>query len=383
MHLFWQAGIGESPFAYRYGSVLLGLLGVAAAMRLGWRWYGAAVGLSAGIMVAVSPLLWDYSQEVRAYIAVPLLAILLLYGADRLLHHHPRQRDWALVFLTELVALYTHNLAVPLVIWLNVTLILFWLFRRDGRHLTLWIVSQVALGLLYLPWVLSQTPSGTPLNTPPTVGLGLLRDIWYSYFLPVPLQLRDAGSSLPLDLLGLLLLVGSVALLLKILRTIPPITSRHPLVSSFPSSLIPRPSYLLLSHILLVPTFTTILILAAHIDFHPRYFIAALPATLILLAAGVAALSKLVCENPTCRDKTCPVRSNPFRRLCLPVQHRRHPIHPRLPARRLRRTGRLLCLAPPRHSDFAAVPHRTRPSGLLRRSTRYSGAVCEPPALCR
>ena len=147
-------------------------------------------------MVAVSPLLWDYSQEVRAYIAVPLLAILLLYGADRLLHHHPRQRDWALVFLTELVALYTHNLAVPLVIWLNVTLILFWLFRRDGRHLTLWIVSQVALGLLYLPWVLSQTPSGTPLNTPPTVGLGLLRDIWYSYFLPVPLQLHDTGSSL-------------------------------------------------------------------------------------------------------------------------------------------------------------------------------------------
>jgi hypothetical protein len=41
--------------------------------------------------------------------------------------------------------------------------------------------------------------------------------------------------------------------------------------------------WLLVSHVILVPIFTTVLITAAHIDFHPRYYIASVPGTMILV----------------------------------------------------------------------------------------------------
>ncbi|NJL94685.1 MAG: hypothetical protein HC915_13660, partial [Anaerolineae bacterium] len=81
------------------------------ALREGWM--RAVPALAAGLLITVNPLLWEYAQEVRAYVAVPLIALLLLYSAARLLHRQPpRMGDWALVFAVQCVGLYTHNLVV-------------------------------------------------------------------------------------------------------------------------------------------------------------------------------------------------------------------------------------------------------------------------------
>lgn len=278
-HPLWRAA-GESPFALRMSAALLGVLGVAALLRLGWRWYGAGVGLAAGLLAAVSPLLWEYSQEVRAYIAMPLYTVILLYGTERLLSR-PRRRTWALVFVAQLAALYTHNLAVPLVAWLSLALGVGWLLRRDWPRLARLLLMQLALAICYLPWLLGQTPSGTPLNTPPALGLPLLLDIWRSYFLPALPQLRAAADTLAVDVLGVAFVVGCSLSIIRILgrgvmhyapTTIPPL--QRGLIGEA----------LTLSAALALPPLTIALMLAAHIDFHPRYMIAALPPTLLLLA---------------------------------------------------------------------------------------------------
>jgi hypothetical protein len=268
-HPLWRAA-GESPFALRMSAALLGVLGTAAVLRLGWRWYGAGVGLAAGLLTALSPLLWEYSQEVRAYIAMPLYTVALLYGAERLLTR-PHRLTWALIFVIQLAALYTHNLAVPLVAWLSLALGVGWLLRRDWPRIARLLRMQIALAVCYLPWLLTQTPSGTPLNTPPTLELPLLLDIWRSYFLPALPQLRATSNTLMIDALCVVFALRCIIVIIRILR-------KGTLTSEV----------LTLSAALALPPLTIALMLAAHIDFHPRYMIATLPPALLLLA-GVCA----------------------------------------------------------------------------------------------
>lgn len=281
-HLLWRLGAGESALALRYVSVLIGTLTVALSLRLGRAWIGPLGGIVAGLMVAVSPLLWEYSQEVRAYVAVPLLALALVAAADAILRYERGERvpprAWGLAFAAQVAALYTHNLSVPLIVWLNAALGLAWLARRDWRKMATWAGLETALIVAYLPWLFTQSPSGTPLNTPPQPGLALIRDIWAAYFLPVPAQLEAglARAEVALPLLGLALLAlgGAAAVALLGWRQ--------------PWSALARRGWLLLTHAVLVPAFSIALMLAARIDFHPRYLIAALPGTLLLAALPLA-----------------------------------------------------------------------------------------------
>ncbi|MFW5691811.1 MAG: glycosyltransferase family 39 protein [Chloroflexota bacterium] len=289
-HLLQQAGAGESPLALRYISVLIGTLTTALALRLGRRWFRPGAALTAGLLTATSPLLGEYAQEVRAYVVVPLIALVLLDFADRLLAYRRKGKTvppglWAYGFAAQVIGLYTHNLTVPLIVWLNTALGVIWLLRLDFRRLWQWALLQIALILAYVPWLLTQSPSGTPLNTPPQPGLPLIADIWTGYFFPVPAQINDLILRLDgFDVLTPFLAFGIICLLLIVGAGA--VVLRH------------RPDrdtdrlWLLGSHALLVPAFSTALMIAASIDFHPRYYIAAVPGTLLLITGAIGHLNR-------------------------------------------------------------------------------------------
>ena len=266
-HVLWL-GAGETPLAFRYVSVLLGALTVALGARLAGRWAGRGAALNAALLLSVSPLLWAYAREIRAYVAVPLLTLALLGLADALLRPRTRHRArvGAALWVCELALLYTHNLSVPVIAWLNVALGGAWLWRRAWRRLALWLASQIALGIVYLPWVLGQSPSGTPLNTPPSWGATHWWRVWQGYYAPLP-TLVGAKTALVWGsaTLGALMLLAA----LRLAR------SRR------------RWAWLVLSQALLLPPLATAVLLAAHIDFHPRYYIAGVPAALLTLALGL------------------------------------------------------------------------------------------------
>lgn len=283
MHFLWR-GAGESPFALRFGSVLIGMLTVAAVMRLTNRWFGKNAALAAGVMSATIPLLWAYSQEVRAYIVIPLVAVALLWGTEKILSFQSiaislqRTKTFWLILIVEIAALYTHNLAVPLVAWAAGAVGLALITRRNWRGLIAWIGGHTAVGLLYLPWMLTQSPSGTPLNTPPALGLELARDIWYGYFLPVLPQLRAAGTNPILNGLAAVLVLGAIAVAI---RGLIPLSQPQNKQNGLRT-------WLLITQVVGLPILTTGLLLAAHIDFHPRYYIAAVPGTIVMLAWGIS-----------------------------------------------------------------------------------------------
>jgi hypothetical protein len=284
LHLAYQ-GSGETPFAFRFGSVLLDLLTLALAARVMRRWAGWGAALLATLLLAVSPLLWAYAREVRAYVVVPLLTLVILWLVDRLLQARVRfpWRRWGALLVAELILLYTHNLSVPVVVWLNLTVGAAWTLARRWRFLGLWIGGQVATLLAYLPWLAGQSPSGTALNTPPEVSLGLVWDIWQAYFAPVPAQLGAENALVLGSAVFGVVTLGSIAAALVWRRG--------------------RRTYLLLSQAVLLPALATAELIAANIDFHPRYYIAGVPATLLLVAWGVDSLP----DRLDARRLACPL----------------------------------------------------------------------------
>ena len=316
-HLLWL-GAGETPLALRYSSVLLGTLTVALGAWLAGRWGGQRAALVAAALLSVSPLLWAYAREIRAYVAVPLWTLTLLALADALSapdarsprprlaprgsYRHgsrgaqgqrprPRAHVWAALWACELALLYTHNLSVPVIAWLNVALGGVWLWRRDWRRLALWLGTQIALGVAYLPWVLGQSPSGTPLNTPPSLGPAQWWRVWQGYYAPLPTLV---GAKAPL-------VWGSAALAVLTAWAAWRVARRRT-----------RWAWLLLSQALLLPPLATLMLLAAHIDFHPRYYIAGAPAALLVLALGFAGT-----PSPRARPRRSALRA--FRRAAFPA----------------------------------------------------------------
>ena len=81
----WVALTGRSAFSMRYFSLLSGLLGVAALYRLGRAWSSRLVGYTAALLMACSPYMVWYSQEVKMYALLPTLAVAVLASYGRAL----------------------------------------------------------------------------------------------------------------------------------------------------------------------------------------------------------------------------------------------------------------------------------------------------------
>lgn len=266
----WLRIVGDSVWAMRYWSLLIGVIGVAVGMWLARRWFGLMAGAVTGILLGFSPILWVFSQEIRAYIPMPLYAVLLLALAEMWLMpsraNLPRR---ALLWLpmVELLALYSQNLSVPLVAWLNFAVVIGLAWRRAWRRLIVWFAIQTMLLILYLPWLLTQRQTGTPLNTPPSLTLDLVGHIWQSYFTGIK-ALVNADS-----LLIALTLIFAVVTLICSLRLL--LTARTMRL------------WLLFSAAFGLPIFQLAIIFAANIDFHPRYFILGVPGTMLLVTGGI------------------------------------------------------------------------------------------------
>lgn len=285
-HLLQLLGVGNSPLALRYVSVLYGVLVVALGMVMAKRWFGIYLGLCFGILLAISPLLWEYSQEVRAYTAVPLWTLGLLACADAISRYTIKTRLpyrlLAVMMLLEIGVLYTHNLGVPLVVWVNVALGVIWLIRWDVQKMMVWAVTQIGVIIAYLPWMLTQAPSGTALNTPPMPNFDLMRDIWRGYFLPVLPQLQHSTHTGWLDVLGILLLVLTAGMVIIVFVN----EHQDGIYSTTTPPRMFTGLWLIGSQVFLLPLFSTVLFIIASIDFHPRYYIASAPATLLWLLMG-------------------------------------------------------------------------------------------------
>jgi len=155
----WIALVGRSAFAMRYLSTLWGVVGLALLYPLGRRLLGGEAARWSVILAAFSPYLVWYAQEVKMYTWVPALVLAALYAVDRLCRRG-RWAWWIVVFVTTLLAVYSHILAALL---LPVEGVWFLLRRRwrSGERTALWlagVASLILLAIFYRPLISWQLP---------------------------------------------------------------------------------------------------------------------------------------------------------------------------------------------------------------------------------
>jgi uncharacterized membrane protein len=164
---FWRNLSGDSEFALRYPSAVLGVLtiplGFVLARQLG---LSRRVGLLVGLLLTTSPYLVWYSQEAKMYalllvlVSVAFMAYLKALAPAAALPLGTSRNNlwvWWLIFVAATsLSFYTHILA-PLM--LPVYVLLAWLHWPALRHKWRgWLTSLACLTLPYVPLAWWQAP---------------------------------------------------------------------------------------------------------------------------------------------------------------------------------------------------------------------------------
>jgi hypothetical protein len=145
----WRNATGDTELATRYFSVLIGMLAIAGVYQLGRELFDPLVGVLAALILALSDLHIDLSQEVRHY---SLLATLIIWSSLFYVRwwHRPTRANRIGYVLTSIALLYTHYLGGYVLI---AQLIHMLIMVRPRRRLLdgLFLFGAICLG--FLPWL--------------------------------------------------------------------------------------------------------------------------------------------------------------------------------------------------------------------------------------
>jgi 4-amino-4-deoxy-L-arabinose transferase-like glycosyltransferase len=147
---FWTYIAGTSEFSFRFPSAFFGTLCIPALYLLGRQTLGKKVGLTAALLLAISPFALEFSQEARQYPLLVLLTILATYCFFRIVER-PRLSLFMLYALLVAAGLYTFY---PFALVVAGHVIWYLAAARKSRRTVIGLAySYLAAGLLYLPWV--------------------------------------------------------------------------------------------------------------------------------------------------------------------------------------------------------------------------------------
>ena len=162
---FTQRLFGQTDFAYRYPSLLAGVLLVPLLYQFGRRMESVLTGLFAALFTSVNPLQIYYADEARMY----TLFVLLAAGASYVLWHAlsakrltgaDLRRSLLLYFLLAGLAFYTHYTAVFLIAGQAI----FWAFllwREGYRRLIVGLgIAALLLAVPVIPFTVPRFFSG-------------------------------------------------------------------------------------------------------------------------------------------------------------------------------------------------------------------------------
>jgi mannosyltransferase len=270
----WMSVAGRSEFALRFTALFWSVLLVPLVYLLGRRAFGTGTGTAAALLMAVSPFHIWYAQEARMYTLATFLGLLSSYLLLLALQKG-RRSLWLAYTLAALAAPYAHLYACFVLLYQSLFALL-WVWRSRPRvpFLRAWLLSQVSIGLGFLPWVgivLKEYASNA------TYWPGIL-DL--ERFLLDTVVAFSAGLTLPLDRAGwtataflLALGVGCTSLVFR---------------RSEPRSRWQGFSLVLLY--LMVPTLAALVISYRHPKYAPRYLLLVTPAYYLLAAKGLVTL---------------------------------------------------------------------------------------------
>jgi len=293
----WSSWFGDSEGALRLPMALATVALVPAVAGLARRIAGETAVLPAASLVALSPFVTWYGQELRSYAFVFLWATLAL-SATLEYRAHGRPRDLALLVLWSLLGILSNLNGVFLV---PVTFGALAVSPPPGRRRLLpLVVALGAVGLVLLPWILNYfhlfefarlVPGRAPM--PEELPLrGLPSFAWPA--IPYTFFAFSVGYTLGPSL-RLLHAHQGLAALLPFAPVLALVGLAFGTLAVFGLKALARRGFalFLLAGALVVPmAFVTWFALQNFKTFHPRYLGTGFPGWIVLLAAGFAALAR-------------------------------------------------------------------------------------------
>ncbi|MEZ4517416.1 MAG: glycosyltransferase family 39 protein [Chloroflexota bacterium] len=173
---------GETDFAYRFPSVLFGILLVPLLYQFGRRLAGSELGLIVALLAAVNPLQVYYAQEARMYTLLVLLGAASSYVlwralSDPNLTRKSLTRYAVLYVILAGLTVYTHYTAVFLV----AIQALFWAWLLWRQGLKWLIIGGVVIGVLaaipLIPYTIPRLFTGAEANYTYVSPVTLLQDV--------------------------------------------------------------------------------------------------------------------------------------------------------------------------------------------------------------
>ncbi|MCS7060769.1 MAG: glycosyltransferase family 39 protein [Anaerolineae bacterium] len=163
----WVRLAGDTPFAMRYLTLVLGTLTVALGYAVGRRLGGNWTGVLAVWMMACSRFMVWWSQEMRMYMLAALLSLLALYAVlrflDQLRRMAPLSSTWRElgVYVPAAVgSLYTIYLSSANILLLSILVALAGAadlaarrWRRAWFTLGAWTIANLIVIALVIPWL--------------------------------------------------------------------------------------------------------------------------------------------------------------------------------------------------------------------------------------
>jgi len=203
----WWFAVGDGEFVMRYTSALVGTLGVAFIYLLGRTLGGTVAGLLAALFLALSPFAVSWSQEMRMYIGASTAATASLWAALRT-WQTGRARYWLGYVLAAAVGLWLLYLSVSVLIIANLAFLWVWIGRRlPWRAVARWAAAQVAVLLLFLPWLAYALPRIPTWSTAEPFTPALFLQL-YATTLALGASVNLERYLLPVLLVMALLLIG-------------------------------------------------------------------------------------------------------------------------------------------------------------------------------
>ncbi len=159
----WYVLAGEGEFVLRFPSVLFSFLTVPLIYRLG-KVLGdesqsrMLIGVLAALFLTLSRFAIIWAQEIRMYALASMWATAALWAAVWLWKQGGR-RAWLAYVLSTLGALYSLYLTVTVPLVANLGFVVaWWHAQRPHRMLKTWLLAQITVMALYLPWLAYALP---------------------------------------------------------------------------------------------------------------------------------------------------------------------------------------------------------------------------------
>jgi len=144
----WVKIFGNGEFALRFPSLIFSVLSIIFVFKLSKELFGKETAFISAFLLSISPYSINYSQEAKMY------AMLWFFSVFSFLFFYRFCKDdkfsnIALYVTAAVLAIYTMYIGFIFIVVQNIIYFIFF----GGRRLKKWLLGQVLIVILYIPWV--------------------------------------------------------------------------------------------------------------------------------------------------------------------------------------------------------------------------------------